>query len=445
MKSSAETVKKKPTYSKPVTKEAKTDKYTWYEGIASVSYDEQLLLREVDEETKQILKIIIDSVFCWRASPRPQDMAVKGYFSDCLAPLDHPDGHYTHLHSLDLNPSLNDIVSFFSDRVPNKEAQEVLAKLKRQYINPKIKSSMTMFALEALLSILKNVELPKIEQKFWGYRLFDKPSWLDIISKSFKKSHQELHFNRLGLEIEIKGAFIIPDISKKPVSEGRYELECTQYCSIPQFDGITIMLDKFRQKHDTTQPFSEEEAKLRSNEIRIIKSAPTSSLLPPIEKELIAPAKEEQSTPSAVASALKSKELKDVHATKIDPLNTITYLCNAILHGGLSGVHKADANKILNKIKRYRLTAELGEKALINYLSRKEQHKPLKSTNYFYRTIKILSLIFASNIPDTPLETDTNVDDILNKIKAKTKDHFLPISEDQFRMYLNEAPEIESF
>jgi hypothetical protein len=418
-----EDLNKNTAPTKQALKNSEKNQFTWYEGIASVSSTEQYNLRDIDEQAIQIIKIIIDSVFCWRANPRPQDIALKKYFCDCLSPLNHPNGHYTEYHNLDPNPSLVNVIPFFSDRIPRTEALAVLAKLKEQYIDPRIKTATSFLAFEALLKILESPEPPKIDPIYWEQPLFGQPSWLTILSDNYKESHIQIHTKRIGAEMKIKGAFRAPNYNTLN-SKCTFELECTQYTSIPELNGVTITLDRFRQPHDLIDLFSEEEAKLKSRSIQLKEVKPISSLFPPITKRepLQEQPVERENPPSP---------------TKAQHLDTTKYLCEAILHRGLSGKHLTDAKRILEKFALHGIVAPIKREALSIYLSGKDRDKKLtpKSANAINMTIKALCLILSSCQPDTPN------DEILKKLKALNIN--LPIPEGHLSIHLDEAPELE--
>jgi hypothetical protein len=241
--------------------------YTWYEGIATISQGEQYDLRLIDDQAKQILAIMIDSLFYWRAKPRKQDIIIRKYFSDCLVSPDHPEGHYTQFHHLEAGPSISDVISFFSDRSPREEAKRVVQKLSSDFFDSRIKSSAPILNFQAFLSLVEEGDFKNLDIMYLENSLSDHTSWLDIIFEAHLEQNPSTQLIKLGAEIQIKGAFRIPKSFHLASPTSTYFLECTQYCSLPDMNGLIITIDKTILAHDITDLIDENEAKKLSIDI----------------------------------------------------------------------------------------------------------------------------------------------------------------------------------
>lgn len=254
--------------------------YTWYEGIATISQEEQYDLRLIDDQAKQILAIIIDSLFYWRVKPREQDVIIREYFGDCLAPLNHPEGHYTHSYHLEKNPSFSDVISFFSDRSPREEAKRVVQKLSSDFFDSRIKSSAPLLNFQAFLSLVEEGNFENIDIISLENSLSDHTSWLEVLFEAHLEQSPSTQLIKFGVEVEIKGAFRIPKNIHLPSPTSTYFLECTQYCSLPDMNGLIITVDKTIPAHNITNLVDENEARQLSKDINTDQKKNTLSLSP---------------------------------------------------------------------------------------------------------------------------------------------------------------------
>lgn len=254
--------------------------YTWYEGIATISLREQHDLRLIDDQAKQILAIILDSLFYWRAKLRKQDIIIRKYFSDCLASSDHPEGHYTQFHHLEADPSISDVISFFSDRSPREEAKRVVQKLSSDFFDSRIKSSAPILNFLAFLSLVEEGNFENLDIISLENSLSDHTSWLDILFEAHLEQNPSTQLIKLGAEVEIKGAFRIPKNIHLAPPTSTYFLECTQYCSLPDMNGLIITVDKTIPAHNITNLFDENEARQLSKNINTNQETNTLNLSP---------------------------------------------------------------------------------------------------------------------------------------------------------------------